>query len=373
MLHDTAVRHGDFGVWRFWDTLEQRLPAFTFRHGNGLGVVRKPGGTAADLASALLSADPGIQGQARRYYSIFGGQLLAAVQSKTKYTLVRLYWPDSGAYSEDRSIYAHVRMNVWEEFCLHVPTSAAAGSLRLDPTDSPGVIEVSELAIVSPSGQEPVWVLDAASMEAVQPCGTAIRIPSEEHLTILSVGQDPQLLLPELPIASAGLAVRGRMRVRTDPAVVCDSVSAAVRILEASTSPEATRELVRIAIAYPGSPDLALEELTSRARRLHEQLMLTANQLDGETQRADDCKNRLQIAASEAAHFRNLLDEQKQRADDFDNRLQIARQEAAHYRNLLEEQKQRADDFDNRLQIAKQEAAHYRNLLQGQERGAPDS
>lgn len=39
LLHDTAVRHSDFAVWKFWEEVAQRYPSFEFSHGFGLGVL----------------------------------------------------------------------------------------------------------------------------------------------------------------------------------------------------------------------------------------------------------------------------------------------------------------------------------------------
>ena len=44
LFHDIEARQSDFGVWRYWAELEKKYDTFAFRHGFGLGVLRKPGG-----------------------------------------------------------------------------------------------------------------------------------------------------------------------------------------------------------------------------------------------------------------------------------------------------------------------------------------
>ncbi|KAA1054023.1 class I SAM-dependent methyltransferase [Azospirillum argentinense] len=39
LMHDTEVRTGDFGVWRFWEEVQARYPTLNFPFGCGLGVV----------------------------------------------------------------------------------------------------------------------------------------------------------------------------------------------------------------------------------------------------------------------------------------------------------------------------------------------
>ena len=45
LFHDVQARREDFGVWRFWEELREQHETFTFNHGFGLGVLRKPGGS----------------------------------------------------------------------------------------------------------------------------------------------------------------------------------------------------------------------------------------------------------------------------------------------------------------------------------------
>jgi hypothetical protein len=43
LFHDVAARLLDFGAWRFWNELMSTHETFWFKHGFGLGVLRKPG------------------------------------------------------------------------------------------------------------------------------------------------------------------------------------------------------------------------------------------------------------------------------------------------------------------------------------------
>jgi hypothetical protein len=54
LFHDIEARQSDFGVWRFWAELEAEHETFAFKHGFGLGVLRKPGGEQATTSHPLL-------------------------------------------------------------------------------------------------------------------------------------------------------------------------------------------------------------------------------------------------------------------------------------------------------------------------------
>lgn len=70
LFHDIKARIKDFGVWRFWDEIEGEYPTFYFKHGFGLGVLRKPGGeeNTSELMQLMFDSTPGEQAQLRRFY-----------------------------------------------------------------------------------------------------------------------------------------------------------------------------------------------------------------------------------------------------------------------------------------------------------------
>ena len=60
LFHDTAVRHGDFGVFRFWEELSE-LPHLEFPHSNGLGILFPKGIPGSLYKSVLEQKDTLIQ------------------------------------------------------------------------------------------------------------------------------------------------------------------------------------------------------------------------------------------------------------------------------------------------------------------------
>jgi hypothetical protein len=55
LFHDIYARMMDFGAWKYWQEISAEYPSFEFKHGFGLGVLRKPGGkTLSEETDPLL-------------------------------------------------------------------------------------------------------------------------------------------------------------------------------------------------------------------------------------------------------------------------------------------------------------------------------
>ena len=81
VFHDTNVRERDFGVWRFWQEVAQRFPAFEFDHSNGLGVLGVgPEQTPMMQALFALSHHPVAAGTLRRRIAARGEAFQRQVQ-----------------------------------------------------------------------------------------------------------------------------------------------------------------------------------------------------------------------------------------------------------------------------------------------------
>lgn len=86
LFHDIEARMQDYGAWRFWQDLQREHQTFTFRHGFGLGVLRKPGGNppAGPLLRMLFSGDAEVEAQVRKLY-VHISRHLDAVQKARKF------------------------------------------------------------------------------------------------------------------------------------------------------------------------------------------------------------------------------------------------------------------------------------------------
>jgi len=70
LFHDVAARMMDFGAWKYWSELAERHDTFTFRHGFGLVVLRKPGDVREEgaLLRLLFTGDPETESKLRAFY-----------------------------------------------------------------------------------------------------------------------------------------------------------------------------------------------------------------------------------------------------------------------------------------------------------------
>lgn len=104
LFHDTQVRDGDFGVWKFWAELSATYRTQEFRHGHGLGVLAYGSHIAAGL-EAFFAADA----QAWSYMELFFERLgLACSGAGTEFML-------KGAAKRLQTEYDHLRDVVLEQ------------------------------------------------------------------------------------------------------------------------------------------------------------------------------------------------------------------------------------------------------------------
>lgn len=68
LLHDIEARLPEFGVRRFWQEISSQYPSFEFRHGYGLGVLKKSAADFSPLEELLFAGDAESAERLRQFY-----------------------------------------------------------------------------------------------------------------------------------------------------------------------------------------------------------------------------------------------------------------------------------------------------------------
>jgi hypothetical protein len=70
LFHDIQAKIQDFGAWKFWEETSPKFESFTFKHGYGLGVLKKPGGEPLEhqLLKLLFESTEQEQHDLRKFY-----------------------------------------------------------------------------------------------------------------------------------------------------------------------------------------------------------------------------------------------------------------------------------------------------------------
>jgi hypothetical protein len=205
LLHDTSARHGDFGVWKFWNELKCLGSCFAFTHSWGLGVYRKPGNPSAaggPLLEALFDSCNAYKEHIRNFYSLCALKLEQQHYSKTGVRIAAQAFPYGlDGYSAETAINSDVVSDTWQQLAIEIGPGIGNGPLRLDPSDRPGLIDIASIALRSPSGDETYWSAASTEISSLSTGGTLMRLKGAEDLgfcRFLSFGPDPQLFLPSL-------------------------------------------------------------------------------------------------------------------------------------------------------------------------------
>jgi hypothetical protein len=210
LVHDVMVRHADFGVWKLWEELASTGQQFSFRHSWGLGVFRKSG---PDLPSnpflSLLFDSPGdIKEHVRKFYSLCATKLQLEHESLHRHRpaegklVVHVYPAGPNGYSADTAIHGDIQSGSWEHLSLEILQGTAYGALRIDPSEQPGLIDLSAVVLRRPADGEIMWSAKGSDeLAALSTGGTLIRVnesETKEFARFFSHGTDPQLFLPLL-------------------------------------------------------------------------------------------------------------------------------------------------------------------------------
>jgi len=226
LFHDTAARHADFGVWRLWDELKSEHESFEFTHSWGLGILRVDGpAEESEFLQALFAASPEYRDFLKHYYSTQASALeldyLREPHLPRSTIVVQVYPFCSGGYSEESSILTEVQPEVWHNIALHLPNGAGRGRLRIDPANSACAIDIASVRLRRNVNQPPLVEWSGAEQLRSFECVNQLSCLKKESTTpaqFLSLGPDPQLLLPDIDplILDQPLVLEVSLRIRMD-------------------------------------------------------------------------------------------------------------------------------------------------------------
>jgi Methyltransferase domain len=224
LLHDIAVRSGDYGVWRLWEELQKKFPTFEFRNNDGLGVLWKPEGSDEKnpyLQEVFFSSKDN-QERLRRYYCLCAERLEMehtlglSRASDAGHALLQVVCARSGRYKPEERLTQIIEPGKWTNSFIRLPDGIGDRAMRIDPASRTGIIDISSI-VLRKMGGKTVWSWNSAeSSEEFRVEGTAYRMPSSDSLRILSFGNAPQIFLPELPNVPANEPLELEIRLRID-------------------------------------------------------------------------------------------------------------------------------------------------------------
>jgi hypothetical protein len=262
LIHDIAARKKDFGVWRLWDEIKPKFISFEFIHNWGLGVIRKEGGEQKPFLDFLFNSSPSDRAFIATYYADIARMVemeheLAESARAIDNSFLTVYPHVNGEYTEARTVISQVIPGDWAHYVLELPQGSPTGPIRIDLTNFPCVIDVSEIVLRSTSNGLIVAEWKTCRELGTLRCGGHLRpIPKDEPVAFLSVGVDPQLYLPDLTALTAQpLILEVRSRVTRD-------VTSGLRALDHL-----------IGNGRPADPSLAAAEAQARESYDHERAL----------------------------------------------------------------------------------------------------
>ena len=185
------------------------------------------GGDLEIIAEKIARLSESAAALAKR--SIFVSAMERAVSSgagtAAALPIAQVFWPAEDGYAEERSARQPVPvLDAWTELSFDLPALAASSVVRIDPSDQPGYLEISKIAIEVPgngstTGFVAELIATAEGAAKLTAMGDCMALPQSTPLRFVMFGADPILTLPPLPAAVAGRAARLTVNLRISPQV----------------------------------------------------------------------------------------------------------------------------------------------------------
>lgn len=268
LLHDIAVRHADFGVWKLWEELSQQYESFDFHHSYGLGVIRKPGPRSVPGGILACLFDAGNAEQIRRYYVLCAERLdakadLAAANQCGCAPIFQVYYPQAERYSEDASVRTTLTAGGWQRLTFELPRGIDGSALRLDPADRAAVVDIGSVALFHAFDRKELWRCRPRGEDrgSFKLAGTAWAVPLDRYLEVFSYGADPQVqvAVPDTVPRGEPLILECWVRLHED----FSELAMQAQIWVEASRAQAQASVLPAAPDVPGTPETAVDQTNS--------------------------------------------------------------------------------------------------------------
>jgi len=261
---------------------------------------------------------------------------------------LQVFAPREGHYAESRSDARTFERRRWQRVKIELRQGLGDGSapLRIDPANKIGIVEIASVSLRSSRSGRIIWRLKTREeLASLTIGGTAIQLPHDRLLRLLSFSDDPQLFLPPLrgPDFGLPLTLEAWLRLDNSPRLISEALAQQgsrfaardeelhqLRELVVARDCEKSRLLDELAALERERGELLREKAEERRTKtlLREELDLQKNrvtELQASISRinAESLTLRAQIAAgaAELASTRSRLWEAKARRADAVARL----------------------------------------------------
>lgn len=210
LFHDVMERDLDFGVFRLWEEIARPGASFLFEFGHGLGIWKAAPVTNDDppFLRRLFAVNAHDRGLINRHYASMAKEVEASSAARPNFledrsvpTYLHFFSVRNGDKWEEQSSLIEILPGRWCRPKIDLPWGIGDGSapFRFDPVNRPAVVDIASVTLRSSATREILWRANReGGLEELIIRGTALRLPHERLLRLLSYADDPQIYLPHL-------------------------------------------------------------------------------------------------------------------------------------------------------------------------------
>jgi|GEM_PF-612506 len=268
----------------------------------------------------------------------------------------QVFPPRKGEYHESHSAVRQFGRGRWQRVTVNLGRGLGDGTapVRIDPGNRVGLVELAAISLRSKETRQIIWRLKTRrELASLKVSGTAIQLPHDRLLRLLSFGEDPQVFLPSLqgPQFALPIVLEAWIRLETSPRFIADSL---VEPLGAEVG--ALRAMAEQLQQQLEDSDRRRSELETRVVQLQEELAARekdCGQLErkvGEGERAHThLKRELRVKNKEEAEFREILAAKENKYARLAGEIKAIRDQLEATRRRMWETRARRADVTSRL------------------------